>query len=62
MQSIYTSTQQVAIQHLRMLKLERNRAQDRLYVRLAYTYGLEIPTIAAESDMSLDAVRSLLVG
>lgn len=61
MQSIYTSPQMAAISHLRMLQVEKNPAQDRIYVRLAYTYGIEIPTIADESGLSVASVRDLIL-
>jgi hypothetical protein len=53
---------EAAVRHLRLLQVERDPAQDALYVRLAFTYGVEIPDIAEASGLSLDRIRSILGG
>lgn len=51
-----------AVHHLRLLRSERNPAQDALYVRLAFTYGVEVPEIAEASGLPIHAVRAILGG
>jgi hypothetical protein len=62
MEDLMTTLQSVAVDHLRMLQLERNPEQDVLYVRLAFTYGVEIPDIAHASGLPIERVRSILGG
>jgi DNA-directed RNA polymerase specialized sigma24 family protein len=59
-----SSTRRAAIEHLAIVKKNRKRqAEDeRLYVRLSYTYGLTVPEIADESGISVEAIRLMLTG
>jgi hypothetical protein len=62
MEDLMTTLQSAAVDHLRMLQLERDPSQDALYVRLAFGYGVEVPAIVKASGLSIDAVRSILGG
>jgi hypothetical protein len=42
--------------------VERDPAQDELYVRLAFTYGLMVLEIAAESGIPVERVQTILRG
>ena len=54
-------TASAAIQ-LTLLRGEGNPAQDRLYVTLAFNYGLVPAKIASYSGLPIDTVRRILVG
>lgn len=51
-----------AREHLELLRAdhERQRVQDRYYVRLAYIYGIPVEEIALTSGLPSPAVRHLL--
>ncbi|TIH27048.1 hypothetical protein D4765_18760 [Subtercola vilae] len=53
-----------ARQHLELLKNQHNtlNIQDRLYVGLAYTYGITVPEIVSTSGIPTERVRALLGG
>ena len=56
--------QSAAKDHLALLKRshETQEQQDRLYIGLAFTYGLTVAQIALESGIPEPRVRHLLVG
>lgn len=56
-----STLQTAAIKQLELCRLERNPSQDRLYVRLAYTYGITVPEIAEHADLSVETVQQMLV-
>jgi hypothetical protein len=60
--SSMTTLQTTAVTHLRMLQHERNPAQDALYVRLAYIYGVQVTSIADASGLPVTAVQNILGG
>lgn len=61
MQSTYSTRRDAAITHLRLLPGD-DAATVALYVTLAFTYGIEVHEIAAETGLSLAAVRYILGG
>lgn len=61
MQSTESTRRDAAITHLRLLPGD-DAATTAMYVILAFTYGVEVHEIAAESGLSLAAVRQILGG
>lgn len=52
-----------AVTHLTMLRREPNNIkQHRLYVQLAFTYGLTVPQIVEASGLDVRRVQHLLGG
>lgn len=49
-----------AVTHLNLLRTSPGNAA--YFVRLAYVYGLTIPIIAHESDLSVAVVRRMVLG